>query len=376
MSEEKIMILKMLKDGKIDEEEALKLLNAVGEKKGEKNYKPNKKRNEIHFEGDDYDVFDASDKFASKISNFVNKIVSKSLETAEKGMRDGHIYANFSFDDGDRFKNKKFATLKLDVDKNKKYDLIINNTNEKVEILPSSSDQIEIYGKIYYTDKKTIPGDYEFINCFIDEKEILIEPNYSDLTKKDFSVSLKVLVPALSFAKVDVKTSNDKIVLDSVNCEELYLTTSNDRIKIEDSIIAKSELKTTNAPVKIKDAKFTDLLINTTNAEITMHNTPFVNLEAHTTNAYVDVKDVFNCAENIIITNSNGPVTVELESVSRNVKFNLRGLSKYTCTAIFDDSRFKLDEDGDELSTAVLNNNSDLTLFGDIKTSNGPIIIE
>lgn len=37
MSEEKIMILKMLKDGKIDEEEALKLLNAVGEKKGEKN---------------------------------------------------------------------------------------------------------------------------------------------------------------------------------------------------------------------------------------------------------------------------------------------------------------------------------------------------
>ena len=36
MSEEKIMILKMLKDGKIDEEEALKLLNAVGEKKGEK----------------------------------------------------------------------------------------------------------------------------------------------------------------------------------------------------------------------------------------------------------------------------------------------------------------------------------------------------
>lgn len=374
MSEEKIMILKMLKDGKIDEEEALKLLNAVGEKKGEKTYKPNKKRNEIHIECDDYDVFDASDKFASKISNFVNKIVSKSLETAEKGMRDGHIYASYSFDD--RFKNKKFATLKLDVDKNKKYDLIINNTNEKVEILPSSSDQIEIFGKIYYTDKKTIPGDYEFINCFIDDKEILIEPNYESFTKKDFAVSLKVLVPALNFAKVDVKTSNDKIILDSVNCDELYLTTSNDKIKIEDSIIGKSELKTTNDSVKIKDAKFTDLLINTTNAEITMHNTPFVNLEAHTTNAYVDVKDVFNCAENIIITNSNGPVTVELESVSRNVKFNLRGLSKYTCPAIFDDSRFKLDEDGDELSTAVLNNDSDLTLFGDIKTSNGPIIIE
>ena len=374
MSEEKIMILKMLKDGKIDEEEALKLLNAVGEKKGEKTYKPNKKRNGIHIECDDYDVFDASDKFANKISNFVNKIVSKSLETAEKGMRDGHIYASYSFDD--RFKNKKFATLKLDVDKNKKYDLIINNTNEKVEILPSSSDQIEIFGKIYYTDKKTIPGDYEFINCFIDDKEILIEPNYESFTKKDFAVSLKVLVPALNFAKVDVKTSNDKIILDSVNCDELYLTTSNDKIKIEDSITGKSELKTTNDSVKIKDAKFSDLLINTTNAEITMHNTPFVNLEAHTTNAYVDVKDVFNCAENIIITNSNGPVTVELESVSRNVKFNLRGLSKYTCPAIFDDSRFKLDEDGDELSTAVLNNDSDLTLFGDIKTSNGPIIIE
>lgn len=376
MSEEKIMILKMLKDGKINEEEALKLLNAVGEKKSEKAYKPNKKRNEIHIEGDDYDVFDASDKFASKISNFVNKIVSKSLETAEQGMRNGHIYSSFSFDDGRKFKNKKFATLKLDLDKNKKYNLIINNTNEKVEILPSSSEQIEVYGKIYYTDKKDVPENYEFINCFIDDKEVLIEPNYESLTKKDFLVSLKVLVPAQDFAKVDVKTSNDKIVLDSVNCDELYLTTSNDRIKIEDSIIAKSELKTTNDSVKIKDSKFTDLLINTTNAEITLNNTPFVNIEAHTTNAFVDVKDVFNCAENIIVTNSNGPVTIELESVSKNVKFNLRGLNKYTCPAIFDDSRFKFNEDSDELTTASLNNDSDLTLFGDIKTSNGPIIIE
>ena len=373
MSEEKIMILKMLKDGKISEEEALKLLDAIGEKKGEKAYKPNKKRNEIHFEGD-YDVFDASDKFASKISNFVNKIVSKSLETAEKGMRDGHIYASYSFDD--RFKNKKFATLKLDVDKNKKYDLIINNTNEKVEILPSSSDQIEVYGKIYYTNKKDIPENYEFINCFIDDKEILIEPNYSELTKKDFAVSLKVLVPAQDFATVKASTSNDKIKLDSIICDELYLTTSNDYIKIEDSIIGKSELKTTNDSVKIKDSKFSDLLINTTNAEITLNNTPFVNLEAHTTNAYVDVKDIFNSAENIIVTNSNGPVTLELESVSKNVKLNLRGLNKYTCPVIFDDDRFKLDKDNDELTTASLNNDSELTLFGDIKTSNGPIIIE
>lgn len=374
MSEEKIMILKMLKDGKINEEEALKLLNAVGEKKSNNAYKANKKRNEIHIEADDYDVFDASDKFASKISNFVNKIVSKSLETAEKGMRDGHIYASYSFDD--RFKNKKFATLKLDVDKNKKYDLIINNTNEKVEILPSSSDQIEIYGKIYYTDKKTIPGDYEFINCFIDEKEILIEPNYESFTKKDFSVSLKVLIPAQEFANVKATTSNDKIVIDSVNCDELKLVTSNDKIKIEDSIIGKAEIKTTNDSVKIKDSKFTDLLINTTNAEITLNNTPFVNLEAHTTNAFVDVKDIFNCAENIIVTNSNGPVTLELESVSKNVKLNLRGLNKYTCPVIFDDDRFRLDMDNDELTTASLNNDSDLTLFGDLKTSNGPIIIE
>ncbi|MFR9302162.1 MAG: SHOCT-like domain-containing protein [Fenollaria massiliensis] len=376
MSEEKIMILKMLKDGKISEDEALKLLDAIGEKKGEKAYKPNKKRNEIHIEADDYDVFDASDKFASKISNFVNKIVSKSLQTAEEGMRNGRVYANFSFDDSKSFKNKKFATLKLDLDKNKKYNLIINNTNEKIEILPSSSDQIEVYGKIYYTNKKDIPENYEFINCFIDDKEILIEPNYSELTKKDFAVSLKVLVPAQDFATVKASTSNDKIKLDSIICDELYLTTSNDYIKIEDSIIGKSELKTTNDSVKIKDSKFSDLLINTTNAEITLNNTPFVNLEAHTTNAYVDVKDIFNSAENIIVTNSNGPVTLELENVSKNVKLNLRGLNKYTCPVIFDDDRFKLDKDNDELTTASLNNDSELTLFGDIKTSNGPIIIE
>ena len=376
MTEEKIMILKMLKDGKISEDEALKLLDAVGEKKNEKAYKPNNKRNEIHIEGDDYDVFDASDKFASKISNFVNKVVNKSLETAEKRMKDGHVYTSFSFDDGKKYKKKKFATLKLNLDKNKKYDLKINNVNEKIEILPSSSDQIEVYGKIYYTDKKDIPENYEFINCFIGDKEILIEPNYTELTKKDFSVSLKVLVPAQEFDNVKASTSNDKIILDSIICDKLYLSTSNDKIRIEDSIVGKSELKTTNDSIKVKDSKFTDILMNTTNAEITLYNTPFVNLEAHTTNAFVDVKDIFNCAENIIVTNSNGPVTLELESVSKNVKLNLRGLNKYTCPVIFDDDRFKLNKDSDELSTASLNNDSELTLFGDIKTSNGPIIIE
>ncbi len=375
MSEEKIMILKMLKDGKINEEEALKLLNAVGAKKNEKQYKPNNKH-EVHYNAEGSDYMDMSDKFANKISNFVNKIVNKSLHVAEEGMKNGRVYANLNFDMDNGLKKKKFATLKLDLDKKKKYDLIINNTNEKIEILPSNSDQIEVYGKIYYTDKKDIPENYEFINCYIDDKEVLIEPNYSELTKKDFAVSLKVLVPAQSFANVKATTSNDKIVLDSIICNELYLTTSNDYIKIEDSIINKSELKTTNDSIKIKDSKFTDLLINTTNAEITLNNTPFVNLEAHTTNAFVDVKDVFNCAENIIVTNSNGPVTLELESVSKNVKLNLRGINKYTCPAVFDDDRYVLNRDNDELTTASLNNDSDLTLFGDIKTSNGPIIIE
>lgn len=374
MSEEKIMILKMLKDGKINEEEALKLLDAVGENKAKKAY--NESRSHIHYNDQEREYTDVSERFANKISNFVNKIVNTSLDKAEEGIKNGRSYTVFSFDDGRNLKNKKLATLKLSLDKNTQYNIKIKNNNGKIDILPSSSDQLEVYSKIYYTNKKHVRDNYEFINCFIDNKELIIEPNYADLDKKDFVLSLKVLVPSQTFAKTDITTSNSKINIDSLNTDELSLKTSNAKIRIEDSIVEKTFLKTSNDSIRLKNSKFKNILANTTNAEITLNNTPFVNLEAHTTNAFIDIKDVYNCAENIIATNTNGPVTLDLSNVNRNIKINLRGLNKHTCQAIFDDDRFILNEDSDELTTARLNNNSNLNLSADLKTSNGPIIIE
>ncbi|MFM1583347.1 SHOCT-like domain-containing protein, partial [Helcococcus ovis] len=74
MSEEKKLILKMLKENKISEDEALKLLDAIG---SNKNTEKNKKEDNTEF---------STGNFVSKIINGVEKainIASKKIENMD-----------------------------------------------------------------------------------------------------------------------------------------------------------------------------------------------------------------------------------------------------------------------------------------------------
>lgn len=303
-------------------------------------------------------------------------IMAFSVGCAQITIKRGDIDTGFTKSDYSKFKNKKSVTLKFDLDKNTKYDLEISNDCGNVEVLPSSSDQLEVYGEVHYTDKKDISENYEFIKCHVDDKLASIEANREKYKTNDFIVNLKVLVPEQDFAKVNINTSNDELVINSVKCEEFYLESRNAELKMNDSRIANSEISTSNGTVEIKDSNFTDIVINTSNAEIALNNTEFVNLEGNTSNGSVEVNDVSNIAEKMILTNSNGPIIIDLSNVENDIKLNLLGLDSINCKANINEKRYKLDEASGELSKIEANNDSDHTLIGEIGTSNGDITIK
>lgn len=303
-------------------------------------------------------------------------IMTFSVGCAQITIKRGDIDTGFTKSDYSKFKNKKSVTLKFDLDKNTKYDLEISNDCGNVELLPSSSDQLEVYGEVRYTDKKDISEDYEFIKCHVDDKLASIKANREKYKTNDFIVNLKVLVPEQEFAKVNINTSNDELVINSVKCEEFYLESRNAELKMNDSKIANSEISTSNGTVEIKDSNFTDIVINTSNAEIALNNTEFVNLEGNTSNGSIEVNDVSNIAEKMILTNSNGPINIDLSSVENDIKLNLLGLDSINCKANINESKYKLDEASGELSKIEANNDSEHTLIGEIETSNGDITIK
>ncbi|WP_294984078.1 DUF4097 family beta strand repeat-containing protein [uncultured Fenollaria sp.] len=303
-------------------------------------------------------------------------LMTFSVGCAQITIKRGDIDTGFTKSDYSKFQNKKSVTLKFDLDKNTKYDLEISNDCGNVELLPSSSDQLEVYGEVHYTDKKDISEDYEFIKCHVDDKLASIKANREKYKTNDFIVNLKVLVPEQEFAKVNINTSNDELVINSVKCEEFYLESRNAELKMNDSKIANSEISTSNGTVEIKDSNFTDIVINTSNAEIALNNTEFVNLEGNTSNGSIEVNDVSNIAEKMILTNSNGPINIDLSSVENDIKLNLLGLDSINCKANINESKYKLDEASGELSKIEANNDSEHTLIGEIETSNGDITIK
>lgn len=303
-------------------------------------------------------------------------LMTFSVGCAQITIKRGDIDTGFTESDYSKFKNKKSVTLKFDLDKNTKYDLEIGNDCGNVELLPSSSDQLEVYGEVHYTDKKDISENYEFIKCQVDDKLASIKANREKYNSKDFIVNLKVLVPEQDFAKVNINTSNDELVINSVKCEEFYLESRNAELKMNDSKIANSEISTSNGTVEIKDSNFTDIVINTSNSEIVLNNTEFVNLEGNTSNGSIEVNDVSNIAENLILTNSNGPININLSNVENDIKLNLLGLDSINCKANINESKYKLDEASGELSKIEANNDSKHTLIGEIGTSNGDITIK
>ena len=219
MTEEKQIILNMLKEGKITVEEASDLLNAIGDKKAREN------------------------DFAGRIGSTVDSIIKKATE----------------------------AISAIDIDLDQAFD--INNLNLKGEInshkdirVDDEIDEInidlingEIYlekgtesGIIISTDvfsKKANLEDY--INVEIRDNVLDIEEN-DDYKTLGASVKLRVQVGKDFYDKLNIDTVNARVEIADTDFESLNINSVNGKIMVINSK-AKIDIDNVNGKIDIKN---------------------------------------------------------------------------------------------------------------------------
>lgn len=334
ISEEKLLILKMLEEKKISSDEAAKLLAALDEEPKQEptdNYKKYQKNNfaeeaaKVRNRVNDWkkefkNNYNQAD-FDNMIDDFANKAekIGKNVASTTFGIVDKIIDSVGSFVDTNSFNifgtcqtvQKNFEAFPKD-----NATLEIQGFNGPVTVKKQLDQKVTIITRI----KSPAPNG-EGIVAFSDEEgNISLKVINSAL---NVSVSHEVFIPQNKFKLIKIESSNGKIYVEDslseeftavtknahielmgVNSDKLSVNTKNGRVQLSYIIGEKVEINTTNAVIDIKHIKAEDISAVTINGRITLENAQ---------NSDVD-KDL-----NMYLKTSNGGIKVNMNDMDNRV---------------------------------------------------------
>lgn len=361
MSEERLMVLTMLQEGKITNEEASKLLQALDELEIEE---------ELHNHNRDLSTHD-------------NSIV-KASHTNEKYT--GFIHEENKFDHnikGEKFSNKFEKLEKKLEEKSKKLDRIGDSIEKKIETWGEGiGEKAEAWGESFgekmgnwgesfgermekvgeeiaesatsITEKVLkmvdgflgegsfgiFPGSYETITETIERNilgldspileihgangKIILSSDEGDNIRIKAKCSIKKSVYNRNQPVYEVIEQDNKLVfkprynsgigtslevyVPSFYYDKIFLLTSNGRVQISDVKTNELILDTSNGPIKVEDISSSRVIACTSNSTITLGDIDAKEIELVTSNASINVEDT-NC-ENLVATTRNGRINI------------------------------------------------------------------
>lgn len=330
MTEEKKLILKMLKEGKINEDEALKLLEAIKDSKFESTSKDTSR---LNFDTKDFEK--KIEKFAQNMASGVESIVQKASEKIRNIQLDYDFDMSYGGDSIISFSNMKSKLNKeysIEVEEEKPLSLDINNFNGHTKLKPWDKNEILIKAEINYNDRY-VDEDYEFVKYYFDNNLLYIKADSREVKKEAFSVNMDIFVPSRKYESFNLSSVNGRIELEELNIDELTSRTVNggfglrniessylqaktvnggielDKVKSKDS-----ELESVNGRIEIMDVEGDNLEAQTVNAKISLKEINYKNIELKTVNAKISLEGDFNQSSFIKIKTVNGTVNIESKS--------------------------------------------------------------
>lgn len=360
--EEKVLILRMLSEGKITVDEAEKLLSAIGISEGTdlppaaevpplKSDSTLKSDASIKIEALSNNLADAASKFADRMVQFVGGIYEKAT--------DRYKYTN---------------TFVLTPENLRFFNFSSNNCSLKVR----RSETSEIRMKLD-------------ISSFVDISSFdgIVETNG---TGDRFSVRVKFPMNCWGSAElelperleeVDLRGSNGKIEISGYQCGILKASSSNAKLEFVDVTAGEIEALTDNAKITFENVKGDYAVLRSSNGKIEMDCCEIIHVNGKTSNGTIKVpcaiiknngnydfvfetsnggiqvnfNELFNHGFSTDLTTSNGKVNVELDALRYNS-------SKATLGAFHP---IQLRSDNYDTAPAKINIRA--------KTSNGPISI-
>lgn len=360
MSEERLMVLTMLQEGKITSEEASKLLKALEELEMEEeleleeesynHYKnitisstSEEKQDNLFDKSPDTQFNHFSDK--SKLEKLEKKLEKKAEKIDKWGDNFGESFGEKMESFGENFGEKmgrfgeeiaesatsitekilkmvdgfvgdgglnvflgNYETVTENIDKNlsqTNYDhLEIRGLNGKIVLHSWEKESLSIKAKC--SIKKSIYNKEQSIYEILEQdNKLLFKPRYSN----GIGTSLEVYIPSDKFQKIYLLTTNGRIEAKELHSKELILDTTNGSIRIQeifsDRIIASSN----NGTIDINDIHSSKVELETSNAIINVKDTSCDDLVASTRNGRILVTDA---QSNIVsLTSSNASIRVE-----------------------------------------------------------------
>ncbi|EHR34126.1 DUF4097 family beta strand repeat protein [Helcococcus kunzii] len=378
MSEEKKLILNMLKEGKITEDEALKLLDAIGEKEKKEEEKTNFAEKEASFE--------------NSVNNFVNKILS-GVETAIN--KAGDVINNMDFDisniniAGSKFNANTTKTYKIE-DIEEPINFFVNNLQGAIQIQSHNQDYIECIAIINYDNKYHDENDEFLIHKIEDNNHYF----GIDLNKNNWNFKSQLIInlPKDKLNSIKVRNSNSKIQANNFDIDNVIFETTNARIEFSNITSKSINATTTNAKIEAINVGTDKIVTNTTNSKISLSEIKSDELEAYTTNGKINltklnvvdviaqntngslyVSNIFDDTNKLDLSSTNGGIYIEGLNFERSIKASLSARNSDVISPKF--SKIYRDKHSTKAYTENYDENAENTLDITAVTTNGKISI-
>ncbi|MBS4534403.1 DUF4097 family beta strand repeat protein [Clostridium sp. D2Q-14] len=305
MNEEKMMILRMLKEGKISEEEAFKLLDVLEKKEDEKDFEAKLNKN----------LEEKFNKFGENFGEKVGKI-GEDLSDGASSLTDKIMDMVDSFMDKGGFTNilgshdTKNEILELEVNDIENPVLDIKGINGNINLNPWSKDYVYVKA-ICYIKKNKISTDENIMDLRKEKNKIILKP----LFNSNIGVKLDISVPLQYYNEINLITSNGKINIYDLKAENIISNTTNGSITLN-SITSKNtiDLNTKNGRITLKDIKNNDLNIITKNTSINLDNVTCEKGTLISQNGKINLNN--STIDTIDINTSNSPIKVENSNIA------------------------------------------------------------
>jgi len=363
--EERIMILKMLQEGRISVEEASKLLDAIekDENKSKASYssKVNDLKEELASKLKELNIEEKLSNFSNKAAKLAESLGEKAGRIAEQFSEKleservneefsrrieslGHDIAESAAKFEDMFTYQLENIFDIGFEKytgsyrypaSSSAHIKLKASNFTLNVLPSKEDAINVD----ITAKSNIPGftldnyfrtvidgDNFDLNCELPGKswgkiELYVPKNLQSLIIA--TENGKCEIGGISAKIINCSTNNGKVYLDNCSGDSIELLTDNGRVIVDNTTAREAAIRTSNAKIDIADCCLDNINAKTTNGNIEavgLRNSSETGCRyiLNTTNGKINL---------LLISNETCEYMVDASTTMENIDINLPKLT-------------------------------------------------
>lgn len=313
MSEERKLILDMLKEGKITDDEALRLLDAIGDKSKkedtEKTYN-----------------FDAQEKtFENKANNFVSKLVS-GVDTFINRIEESLSGIEFEFDfDSNKIFNKDFnkkITRKFQINEVEgRSNLEVENLFGKIEVSEWDNPYSEVLATIEYNEGE-FPEDFEFVTNHSEGNSHSIKAVKAE---KDYRIRFSINLAPNHIGNLKLNTLHNKVTVSDIKVDNLHAEALNGKVVLDEVHAQNVYVLSKNGKAQLNDVFAEHLRAESSNGKVEAISLNAKNINLLSQNGKVELDELMADVRNVDITSHAGSIYIDGLDYSLPIKIEVNG---------------------------------------------------